>query len=341
MTCVTLIAIAITRPLGMLAMSRHGKLRVLISLSALIAAIGSVTSLTPVGGWNAGQASFYGGQPDGMNPNNPSFGTLEGSCGYGLLSKNTWPFWSVGALATGNSFFKSDPMSGCGECFEVQCVEDGPALGPRPGSCQKDPTRRNIVIQITDSCPNCSSDQIDIQANTWAKIANPSPSGGRINMQYRRVECVPPSGLVVAVDNTLGSGSNGWIRMQINMAGGTTNVKAVALQSASGGPWQECHNSFGASWEVAQKPEPPINVRITNYNGDTVIAHSAISNGRLGDQQTNVQFQVTDPSDVQPSGNVLTPADTNGAGSNPSSGGPMLKVGSSKQSSHKPRFYQS
>jgi hypothetical protein len=65
MTCVTPIAFAITRPLGMLAMSRHGKLRVLISLSALIAAIGSVTSLTPVGGWNAGQASFYGGQPDG------------------------------------------------------------------------------------------------------------------------------------------------------------------------------------------------------------------------------------------------------------------------------------
>lgn len=59
------------------------------------------------------------------------------------------------------------------------------AFGSKPGSCQSDPNNRSIVIQITDSCPECAVDQIDIQALTWAKIANPSPSGGRINMQYR------------------------------------------------------------------------------------------------------------------------------------------------------------
>ena len=45
-----------------------------------------------------------------MNPNQPSFGTLDGSCGYGLLPQNTWPFWSVGALATSSAFFQNGPM---------------------------------------------------------------------------------------------------------------------------------------------------------------------------------------------------------------------------------------
>ncbi len=28
-----------------------------------------------------GRTTFYGGAPDDMNPNNPSYGTLDGSCG--------------------------------------------------------------------------------------------------------------------------------------------------------------------------------------------------------------------------------------------------------------------
>ena len=53
---------------------------------------------------------LQGGAQDGMNPNQPSFGTLDGSCGYRLLPQNTWPFWSVGALATSSVFFKNGPM---------------------------------------------------------------------------------------------------------------------------------------------------------------------------------------------------------------------------------------
>jgi len=47
------------------------------------------------------------------------------------------------------------------------------------------------------------------------QIANPSPGGGRINVQYRRVECAPPSDLVVNVDNN--GGSNSWIRLQVTV----------------------------------------------------------------------------------------------------------------------------
>ncbi len=58
-------------------------------------------------------------------------------------------------------------------------------FGPKPGSCQQDPNKRSIVIQITDSCPECAANQLDLQALTWAQIANPSPAGGRVNIQYR------------------------------------------------------------------------------------------------------------------------------------------------------------
>lgn len=63
-----------------------------------------------------------------------------------------------------------------------ECMQ---AYGSKPGSCQAKPEDRSIVVQITDSCPECSTDQMDLQANIWAQIANPAPAGGRVNMQYR------------------------------------------------------------------------------------------------------------------------------------------------------------
>ena len=66
-----------------------------------------------------------------------------------------------------------------------------------------------MIVQITDSCPECEPDHIDIQALTYNKL---SPmSTGRISIQYRRVECVPPQKIVISVDNSVGPG--GWLRL--------------------------------------------------------------------------------------------------------------------------------
>ena len=43
-------------------------------------------------------------------------------------------------------------------------------LGDLAGSCQSNPTFRSIVIQITDQCPQCEPDHLDVQALTWAKV---------------------------------------------------------------------------------------------------------------------------------------------------------------------------
>ena len=58
------------------------------------------------------------------------------------------------------------------------------------------------------------------------QIANPSPSGGRINVQYRQVECAPPSDLVVNVNNN--DGGNGWIRLDISVRKVECTSKAPA-----------------------------------------------------------------------------------------------------------------
>ena len=43
-------------------------------------------------------------------------------------------------------------------------------LGDQVGSCQSNPIIRSIVIQITDQCPQCEPDHLDVQALTWAKV---------------------------------------------------------------------------------------------------------------------------------------------------------------------------
>jgi hypothetical protein len=54
---------------------------------------------------------------------------------------------------------------------------------------------------------------MDIQALTYNKL---SPMDtGRINMMYRRVQCVPPKPMVIYVDNNGGQGS--WLRLFIEV----------------------------------------------------------------------------------------------------------------------------
>lgn len=44
----------------------------------------------------------------------------QGSCGFGILDKVTYPYFAAAALSTSNSFFKAGPVNGCGQCFQIQ-----------------------------------------------------------------------------------------------------------------------------------------------------------------------------------------------------------------------------
>ena len=67
----------------------------------------------------------------------------------------------------------------CRECFEVKCLDTAPFAG----RCITGGAAVSVIVQITDICPECAADHIDIQALTYNKL---SPMNtGRINVMYR------------------------------------------------------------------------------------------------------------------------------------------------------------
>lgn len=41
------------------------------------------------------------------------------------MDKSKYPYWSVAALSPSNPFYIAGPISGCGQCFEIQCLDSG------------------------------------------------------------------------------------------------------------------------------------------------------------------------------------------------------------------------
>jgi len=205
-------------------------------------------------------ATNYGSSFDGLNPWQPSYGTLNGACGSGVLDKAQWPYWSVAALSVKNPFYVNGPVNGCGQCFEVQCVDDGaPAF---QGRCHPNSSERSIVVQITDACPECGAEHMDIQALTFARLA--PMDIGRINIRYRPVDCRPPQKMALEVIDGEGSTGSGFFKFAVQSIAGTGGLQVVrvagatAATSRSGAPtWVSAEfrttpsNSTGASSSAA------------------------------------------------------------------------------------------
>ncbi|KAK9852113.1 hypothetical protein WJX84_000033 [Apatococcus fuscideae] len=247
----------------------------------------------------AKEATNYGGPADGNDPYSPSFGTSIGSCGYGKLSKTAWPYWSVAALSTSNVYYKAGPVAGCGQCFEIQCMNSG---GQYAGRCAGNTGKESIIVMISDECPECEADHIDIQAVTFGKIA---PIGnGRIDIQYRRVECTPPSNMMISVDGN--SGAGGWIRLSIKSAADRAAIKSVQLKGPSSS-WVDLNNIWGAEWETGSQPSSyPLDISITQDDNQQVTCFQCITKtGFTGQQPTNIQFKTNGgPSNAGSSGTL-------------------------------------
>ncbi|BDA46490.1 probable Expansin-A2 at N-terminal half [Coccomyxa sp. Obi] len=235
--------------------------------------------------WRQGIATNYGGAQDGMDPYQYSFGTSIGSCGYGKLDKSKYPYWSVAALSTQNMYYLAGPVQGCGECFEIECLQNN---GQFAGRCNQDPNARMVTVMITDSCPECEPNHMDLQALTFNKVA--PMALGRIDMRYRRVECKPPSDMTVIVDQNRGAG--GWIRLQVKDAAVRGSIKLVQIKGPNT-DWESMNNVWGASWEATSIPDPPLDFRIQDDKGTEVTAFGVIkANGQTGEMPVGVNFEI-------------------------------------------------
>lgn len=47
---------------------------------------------------------------------------FQGGCGYGVLDKKVYPYWSVAALSTSNKYYKAGPDNGCGYGYCTKCL---------------------------------------------------------------------------------------------------------------------------------------------------------------------------------------------------------------------------
>lgn len=120
---------------------------------------------------------------------------------------------------------------------------------------------------------------------------------GRVHIQYRRVECVPPKKMVVYVDQA--HGKDKWLRLFVEQAGGKAEVTKVQIRPAnSQSGWIDLTNKWGSAWEMSNAPGFPLDVNIVGTDGDTVTAYGVLTDKGVGKMPTNVQFRMTNPADT-------------------------------------------
>lgn len=120
---------------------------------------------------------------------------------------------------------------------------------------------------------------------------------GRVNIAYRRVECVPPRKMVVYVDQA--HGQDKWLRLFVEQAGGKAEVRKVQIRPANGNAnWIDLTNKWGSAWEMSHAPPFPLDVNIVGTEGDAVTAYGVLTDKGVGKMPTNVQFRMTNPADT-------------------------------------------
>ena len=97
------------------------------------------------------------------------------------------------------------PAPSCRECFEIKCLDTAPFAG----RCITGPNAVSVIVQITDACPECAADHIDIQALTYNKLA--PMDTGRINIMFRW-ESRPSRSLLLATNFVAVSDGRGLVQ---------------------------------------------------------------------------------------------------------------------------------
>jgi expansin len=225
----------------------------LLSLAACGAApgTGNGDNTPPDGGTSpdAGTRPDAGTNPDAGTLPNPPLGDFRASIityydatGGGHCSFPESPQdMDVVALTQANMY---ESGKNCGACIEVE----GP-LG-------------NVVVRVTDSCPECGPDHLDLSREAFGKVAR--IIDGRVSIRFRYVACSVQGPVQYHVKE---GSSQWWTAIQVR----NHRLPIAKLEWYTNGAWvnvpREHYNYFVAS---AGMGTGPIRIRITATDGQTL-----------------------------------------------------------------------
>lgn len=157
-----------------------------------------------------------------------------------------------------------DRSKHCGECLEV--------VGPK-GS---------VVVRITDRCPACGNDGLDLSPQAFKRIAQ--REDGRVSVAWHRVACPVTEPLAFRFQ-----GSNPYY-LKLEVLGHRYGIASLSLLDPPSDNWIPMHRTRDNHFELS----PPhavrgaMSVRLTATTGEQLVARiPGIRNGQRtsGDEQ--------------------------------------------------------
>ncbi|TGO16423.1 hypothetical protein BTUL_0028g00230 [Botrytis tulipae] len=188
----------------------------------------------------SGQATTYGGNTQG------------GACSF---STYTLPSNIFGTAVSDTNWATA---ANCGRCVSV--------TGPSGNS---------IIAMITDECPGCGTNHLDLYPTAFTSLA--PLSKGIINVTWNYVNCPITTPLQVHLKEGV---SAYWFSMQVvNAAEG---VAALDVSTDGGKTWQPTVRTTYNYFEHSSGYGSKVNVRVTGLSGKTVIINNvAVTPGNL------------------------------------------------------------
>eukprot|EP00884_Botryococcus_braunii_P014492 jgi/Botrbrau1/23043/Bobra.136_1s0032.1 len=215
-----------------------------------------------------GTALVYGGYQDNKDPQQPSFGVLEGACGYGEMKKDSWPYWQAVSLSFSSPILldRSLPRWACGVCLTITCYDKACPAGTPP-----------LTAVVTDTCTGCGPSDLSLQALAFGKLAD--TGFGRLNVSYQVVDCLPPGNVVIkAMDGRASEG--GYLKVVNTQVAGDAVISDMKVRQQGSPDWTQGVNGWGATWEFNKFGIPevahPLDILITGEPGTPPVLLSGL-----------------------------------------------------------------
>ncbi|CAD7696153.1 unnamed protein product [Ostreobium quekettii] len=226
-------------------------------------------------GWSEGYMNPFGKAADPF--------VEVGGCAYDELDSREYPFYNVMLVAEGSAFVAGKTLDGCGSCYEIQCADTAER-------CKDGPLSTSIIAMVGGNCDEgCDDTDFNLHTGAFSQLA--AARGGGIQVRIREAPCTPDGNVVVNIEEYRAS-DGGYVKFAVRNIPGDGGLTSVEIKGSNEvGGWFEADNTFGAAWEASVLPDPPLDLRLTNTEGEQLVLKAIISvPGFVGDVLSDEQF---------------------------------------------------